>query len=459
MQIHVPDRKAMECWKMAVVNLHMMRRGRGISPGAGVYAGFWIRDAGMFCNALVKTGYKQTAEECLSLFPEAQDASGYFARAGLTWQNREWDFNGIALWALVQHYRYTQNLDWLRAQYPAIKRGFEFLVNNRSETLGAGQDSAYYGLLTPSRSEEAWGLQEDYYYWDDFWAICGMREAAYAAEELGHKADAEWMLVEASDLSECTYRSIDRARRKRDLDFIPISPYRALDSAIIGSIAALYPCRVITPDDPRILATIDTLLREYTANGEFFLQATYDSFAPIHAASLAHAALFTHQPEKAESVFYGLLRCTTPTNAWPEGYDPRTREGSQGDTPTNYAGAEYLLLLRDMLLFEDDELLWITPCLPKAWLADGETVSIQEAPTLWGSLSFTITSHASDAMVELVLDPQGGEPPAGYCWRLRLPTGVPVSAEVDGRPSLGLEDGAVTFPAGSRRVVVRLGEG
>jgi len=459
-QLRVNDATTTALYKTALVNLYIMRDAPKITPGPGIYHGFWIRDAGMFCNTLDKWGHHDTAEPCLDVFVKVQQPDGYFFEGPLLLhETKEWDFNGIAMWALYEHYLVTRRLEWLEKTYPALKKGVEFIANLRKETKADGRDALHYGLLTPSRSEEAWGMAMDYYYWDDFWSIRGIRYAEQAARLLGKGEDAAWLNQEASDLEECLMRSIERVTKKERFDFIPVSPYRALDSAIIGSIAALYPCRILSPDDPRVVGTQRAMLKHFMRDGLYFLRVVYGTLTALHTCSVAHAAVYMDDADTAVRVFRDIERWASPTHCWPEGASIKTGEGAQGDMPQNYAGAEYLLLLRDMVLYEEGDRLKITPAIPSEWVASRQGITFENAPTFFGTLTIRVTSNLKRGQIRLQLSPSDGEPPEGYVWFPRHPGKVRIArVTIDGTETKTFTQDRVNIPAGSRDIVTYFGK-
>jgi hypothetical protein len=454
-QLTVADANTKSLYRTSLINLYTMRDGRQITPGPGVYHGFWVRDAGMFTNALDKWGHHETAEQCLNIFPEVQQPDGYFYEAPvLYWKAREWDFNGIAIWALFEHFLLTRKTEWLRDVYPSMKKGVEFLSRLREVTKRDDPKAFHYGLLTPSRSEEAWAMTMDYFYWDDFWAIRAMRYVEEAAQLLGYDEDADWVAAERADLESCTWQSIDRVMAARGFDFIPVSPYRGLDSTIIGSIAALYPCRIVAADDARIVGTQHTMLDRFMRDGLYFLRVVYGTLTALHTCSVAHAAVYMDDSATAVRVFRDIERWSSSTHCWPEGNSVKTGQGAQGDMPQNYAGAEYLLLLRDMLLYEDGDRVKLTPSIPTEWVAPGKQLAFERAPTFFGEMGFRINADNTGKQVTLELTPPAREPQEGYRWFIRDPKGRRVRrVSIDGARHEGFSENCVEVPTGSRVVV------
>lgn len=74
-----------------------------------------------------------------------------------------------------------------------------------------------------------------------------------------------------------------------------------------------------------------------------------------------------------------------------------------------------------MLVFEDpmDEVLWLCKATPREWLADGEQISVQDAPTRWGKVSVNLHSDMRNGRVygELTIPDKGQK----VILRLRVP--------------------------------------
>ena len=62
------------------------------------------------------------------------------------------------------------------------------------------------------------------------------------------------------------------------------------------------------------------------------------------------------------------------------------------ENPDNGTAGWFAECFRNMLLMEDEGVLWITKGTPRAWLRDGNEIRIGGAPTYYGALSYTVTS-------------------------------------------------------------------
>jgi hypothetical protein len=86
----------------------------------------------------------------------------------------------------------------------------------------------------------------------------------------------------------------------------------------------------------------------------------------------------------------------------------------------------FLHQTREMLVQERGDELWLAPLITSNWLADGLGVAVTNAPTRFGSVSYGITSHVRDAVIEARIDPPTRSAPKAIVLRLRHPDGKPL---------------------------------
>ena len=89
---------------------------------------------------------------------------------------------------------------------------------------------------------------------------------------------------------------------------------------------------------------------------------------------------------------------------------------------------------RAMLVEERGRELWLAPMLTNRWLNDGMQVSVRDAPTRFGKVSYTIRSAVARGQIEATIQPPDREPPTRIVIRLRHPDGKPIrSVTVQGK--------------------------
>jgi hypothetical protein len=94
------------------------------------------------------------------------------------------------------------------------------------------------------------------------------------------------------------------------------------------------------------------------------------------------------------------------------------------------------LLTRWMLLFEEpqSDVLWLAKGTPRAWLEDGRTIAVSNAPTRWGPVRFALHSHLGNGRIDVTVFLPDRPRGARVKLRLRVPAGHPIrSAQVNGK--------------------------
>ena len=109
------------------------------------------------------------------------------------------------------------------------------------------------------------------------------------------------------------------------------------------------------------------------------------------------------------------------------------------------------LLTRWMLVFEEpaSDVVWLAKGTPRSWLEEGKTIAVSNAPTRWGSLSFSLRSHLQTGTIEARVVAPSVPPSARVKLRLRVPAGHRIrSVTANGKPwdQFDAEEETVTLP-------------
>ena len=135
---------------------------------------------------------------------------------------------------------------------------------------------------------------------------------------------------------------------------------------------AIYPGEVFEVDDDLVQGFLHLLkLRD----GEEHVPATtgwlpYRALWTCYASFAAHTFLWAGDPEKAIEYLYGFANHAAPTRVWREEQPLRNAGHAtvNGDMPHNWASAELIRLVRNLLVFERGGELHLLPALPEGWL-------------------------------------------------------------------------------------------
>ena len=80
----------------------------------------------------------------------------------------------------------------------------------------------------------------------------------------------------------------------------------------------------------------------------------------------------------------------SPTGQWPEAIHPLTGGGCMGDGQHVWAAAEWIMMLRNCFLREEDNCLVIGAGVSQEWLASGEVISFGPAATSFAQVTVII---------------------------------------------------------------------
>jgi len=373
-ELTIPDAKCLSLYEGATRTLVLHAPGE-VYPGPYTYKRFWVRDTAFLLHALLCVGFVARVQRSLPRLLARQTATGYFLS-----QEGEWDSNGEALWLLWRFCRLTGRQP-PEAWREAIRKGGRWIVRKR---LSSNSDAPHAGLLPPGFSAEHLGTN-DYYYWDDFWAVAGLRAAASLLEDLGDSASASPYRREAEELMDAIERSLKRTASHRSWPGIPASPYRRMDAGAIGSLAAGYPLQLYPADDPRLLATARVLREHFFVHGGFFQDMIHSGINPYLTLHVAQVLLRGGDPGWFELV-ENVAALASPTGQWPEAIHPHTLGGCMGDGQHAWAAAEWLMAMRNAFVREEGSRLVLASGIPAAWLEDGSPMAFGPAPTPWGSV-------------------------------------------------------------------------
>jgi hypothetical protein len=243
-------------------------------------------------------------------------------------------------------------------------------------------------LLPAGFSAEHLG-PNNYYYWDDFWSVAGLRAAAHLLGDPAAPETAEFSRC-ADLLMQAVERSLNASAWRRNRPGIPAAPDRRMDSGAVGSLAVSYPLQLWPPRDPRLLDTVDFLMTRCFVDGGFFQDMIHSGINPYLTLHVAQVLLRAGNPG-----FFGLVNTVadlaSPTGQWPEAIHPRTLGGCMGDGQHAWAAAEWVLMVRNMFVREEQGRLILGSGIPASWLEQPEPIHFGPTATQYGRLTVRIT--------------------------------------------------------------------
>lgn len=410
LRLELPDARLVEAVDANRRFLLLLHDGSEITPGPSTYHRFWFRDAAYMLDALGAYGFHDEVAEVLASYPSRQKSDGFFFS-----QRQEWDANGAALWTLAQHWRRTHDRALIEGMDDSIAHGVQWIERKRhGRKRDERRDESLEGLLPPGVSAEHLG-PFDYFYWDDFWGVAGMRAGATLLRALGQPAAAADADRFAAAMWRDVEQSLARTADRLGNAAIPAGPRRRIDPGLIGSLAACWPLGLMPADDKRIVATADVLRDRFTlADGRAFFQGiSHTGLGTYLTMQLAAVELAAGDPRCLDRLAW-MLEVATPTWTWPEAVHPQLSGGCMGDGHHGWAAADFLSFVRMLLVREvDGGGLALSSAVPDAWLGQGWEV--HDAPTAHGRLSYAVRWHGERPALlwELTPHPHGDAGSAG----------------------------------------------
>lgn len=365
----------------AAVRTAVLLSPREVYAGPYTYKRFWYRDATIILHALMCAGHRALAERALDFCVQGQTVSGYFKS-----QEGEWDSNGQVLWALGRYCRLfdaAPKPEWIAA----IRKAVHWIRRKRVTARGRRHD----GLLPAGFSAEHFG-PNDYYYWDDFWSIAGLRLAAEMLMRAGEQLAAAEARAEAHALARAVDESLVRTAQHLGSDVMPASPYRRPDSGAVGSAAAVFPLQLWPRGDVRARATLDYLHRECEVLGAFYHDINHSGINPYLSLHVAQGLLREGIPSW-RGIMQAVALLASPTGQWPEAIHPQIGTGCMGDGQHAWAAAEWILMVRNCFFFEEEyeDVLAVGAGLSPEWCGPEGAAAFGPAPTRFGPVSVSLT--------------------------------------------------------------------
>lgn len=446
-KVSLPDKRFSDCFYASLAYLMILSDDGAPRPGSAVYEPFWVRDNAYIADAYYYAGRSDLAKQSLDQLLKLQRNDGGFAPTSAGLGNSEHDAHGEAIYTFVQHYRRTKDATYLKKVWPRIESAAKYI-----DALRHGQGDYDNSILPPSMSAEDLGSEKQQHYWDDFWAIRGLRDASFAAKTLGRQQDAARLEEQAESLTNATWSSIRKLAKDHSIRYIPNGPQDITSSAMArGTSCGLWPCDVLDPLDPFVKSSFDIYWKKWIEghNGGFEHKNEYWPYAGL---DLAMDYLMLGQYERSASILRWSIY-HDPTGgfySWPEGMNIKNHTLAAGDMPHGWMCAAYINLIRNMLVRESGSDLYIASGVPREWLLPGKKIEVKDLPTVNGPVSYRLRAYKNN--LNLSIEASG----AGNC-QLILPNSIKIlELNADGRELKSFSGNRCSFPGSAKEIVLKV---
>lgn len=391
MQIRLPEEKPQSACRANVVNaLLSVEEPSGKQPYVvnrlqrrRLYPG----ESAAFIAAIDAAGHHQLAGDCLESLLALQTEAGCLSLNG---DLRE---HCAVVEATAFHYGVTADQAFGDLAWPAIEKALEWLAGAPSGTL-------------PERLSRA----------------AALASAAEMAARLGHDD-------QVPALSERVERAVQAVAEAAEAEPLPAEAVPAIVSLVtvqsgprMDEVAEVWPEQV---------ASLCQRLRAQYAEGVWTRDGALDL---LQTANMARLHAIRGEQEQAIRDLYALL---AHTGSCHEGFAGGVRPWSDRDSGGNYPpdplfAAAYVQLLRDLLVREAGRDLHLLSAVSPEWLAAGKDLIVENARTVFGPVSVSVSSDATGAEVLIAAD--WHHPPDRVI--LHLPYGVQVTQVGADQPGL-----------------------
>ena len=429
----VPDKAVWRTLKSQLAYILINMDGVSTQPGSRNYKRSWIRDGASTSLALMRFGIFVAPEKYLDwyalrvredgLVPPVLNGDGT-VNTGFG-SNLEYDSQGEFLYAFMERYRLTGDLEALKRNFDAMRRAMNFIYELRARTMipgyMAGEEARerFIGILPKSISHEGY-FPPVHSYWDDYWALRGLLDGADAADLLGDAGTAAAARAGYSALRSSLLASIARTMEYKKIAHVPGSAEKG-DLDATSTAVLLSACKL---DDLLPEKVMRATFEAYYADFRKRLKPGWDgAFTPYEFRSVpAFTAL--GQRARANELLDYLMGCRRPP-AWnhlAEVVNSGYRTGSYiGDMPHTWVGSEFVNGVRQMVVDERDYKLVLLAGAPEKWLTDGTGIRLENLPTHFGKIGLKARLKGRTLSIELA-----GAPRPRNGIRVHLPVSRPV---------------------------------
>ncbi len=376
----------------------------GFQPGSRSYERSWIRDGSMTSDALLKLGITDEPKKYLEWYSGYQYESGAVPCVVDTRGPDpvpEHDSHGQLIFACMEYFRFTNDSTFLRARWNNIVAAVNYIQSLRAKRMtpeyrdGNDEKRAMYGLVTESISHEGYSDKAMHSYWDDFFVLKGLKDAASAAVVLGHQKEAIQYDSIAKAFRTDLYNSIALAMKNKNITYIPGCVEKGDFDATSTSIALFPNGEMKFVPQPAFNATFDKYYDWFVQRAKN--EITWDAYTPYEIRNVG-TFVYLGQKERAHVALEYFMNDQRPQgwNHWAEvvanGY--RTMRFI-GDMPHTWVGSDYINAIRAMFVYEidDDHSIVLGAGLKDSWVKEG--LSVHDLPTHYGNLSYTIAPQRS----------------------------------------------------------------
>ncbi len=401
-RITVPDSNIQALLDSCIRNIYQAREIKDNRPafqvGPTCYRGTWAADGPFILEAITYLGRSNEVREGLE-----QQVDKDQGPDGVEFSKK----SGLRLWMIWRHAQLTGDWTWLEKMWPRVEREVNQIISYRHMTM-SDPNQTNYGLMPIGFGDGGLGGKHREYT-NIYWTLTGFRAAIEMTQRLDKSILSSWQ-AEYTDY----WEYFERARRRDKLTdehgnlYVPVTmkgeAQQLPQRGAWAFLHSVFPGRIFQPNDELMLGTmamLDATEKQGLIYGTGWL---IDGIWNYAASFYGHAHLWLGHGPKTASTLYAFANHACPLLCWREEQNLiGQNENYCGDMPHNWASAEFIRMVRHMLILERGSQLHLMEALPGSWTKAGHEIHLHKIPTSFGpvSLSVQIASDGNSAKVDI----------------------------------------------------------
>ncbi len=461
-QIDVPERRINEMIKAGLLHLDLITYGNEpegtLAPNIGVYSPIGTESSPII-QFYASMGKLEEAKRSLNYFLDKQHEDGFIQNFGGYMVE-----TGAALWSMGEYYRYSRDVNWVRSVKDKLIKSCDYLItwrnkNKKDELTGKG-----YGMIDGKVADPE---DQFHQFMLNGYAYLGLSRIAEVLKEVDPAA-SQRINTEAEawkqDIRESFLNAMARSPiiPLSDGTWCPTAPPwteaegpRALyqkretywsHGTFTGADAMLGPmylvfCEVLNPSEPASKSLLNY-------HSELFYQGNAAFSQPYYSRhNWLQAKLGMVNP------FLNTYYYTVSAHADRETYTFWEHMYRVSPHKT-HEEAWFLMETRWMLYMENGDTLSLFRTIPRKWMEDGKTISLNGARSYFGKLNVKATSHVNEGYIEAAVSGEFNTNPHTVTVRLPHPEGkIPHKVE-GGRYDAATETVIIEGFMGKKKVLL-----
>lgn len=429
--LKLPDKRWEEAFA-AIVGHVAVAMNEGAPDVSVINYNVYNRDGVYVTNILQKVGHYGLAAKAIDYFLSHPFNGRSYPEA---------DNPGQILWIMGEHWLFTRDKEWLQRVYPEVQKltsmvryyrttpGPHF-VNVASLDFGDALSLDKRQELKPGRVD---GFHPEY---SEAFDIAGLRAASLLADAASNRTDAAaWR-----DLANSLFEIYDQK-------------FGAQLPQQYGSYVVLWPTHLYPYNTGKGYEQFKHIGAQKPVSWRYFPLARAHQGLLAQNRVAAYETLAMHLDHEQMRGWYAFDEGgRSGTGGWNHVRTTWQQGKESVAMPHGWAIAELHLLLRDSLMFEDEDRLVLLAGVSPEWFTRPEGMKVERLPTHFGLASFDYASIAGGAILKLT----GAAAPAGG-FVLRLPQQLNASVTVNGKALIANERGDFVLPANTTEARLTFG--